>query len=132
MSDLTNLINILAIATGAIGGAVSRFYITEWFKAKFGSKFPFATFTINLTGCLLVGFVFTIFAKIPNSPSELDLFIRIGFLGSYTTFSTYGFDTLTLWRNGQAIATGFYWIGSIILGLGGVILGGAIASLFVK
>jgi fluoride exporter len=121
-----------AIAIGAVGGALSRFYITEWIKAKFGSKFPMATFGINLSGCLLMGFFFTIFAKIPSYPPELDLCIRTGFLGSYTTFSTYGFDTLILWRNKQTIAIVFYGAGSIILGLGAVILGGAIASLCVK
>lgn len=129
MSDLTN---ILAIALGAVGGALSRFYMTEWTKAKFGSKFPIATFGINLSGCLLMGFFFTIFAKISSYPPELDLLIRTGFLGSYTTFSTYGFDTLILWRNRQTIATVFYGAGSIALGLGAVILGGAIASLCVK
>ena len=129
---MSDLINILAIATGAVGGALSRFYITEWFKAKFGSKFPYATFTINLTGCLLMGFYFTIFSKIPSYSSELDLFIRIGFLGSYTTFSTYGFDTLILWRSRQASATVFYGFGSTILGLGAVIFGSLIASLFVN
>lgn len=120
-----------AIALGAFGGALSRFYITEWVKAKFESKFPIATFGINLSGCLLIGFFFAIFSKIPSYPPALDLFIRTGFLGSYTTFSTYGFDTLILWRNRQTIATVFYGVGSAILGLGAVIIGGAIANFFV-
>jgi fluoride exporter len=77
-----------------------------------------------------MGFFFTMFTKIPSYPLELDLLIRTGFLGSYTTFSTYSFETLTLWRNGQLIATGFYGAGSIILGVGAVILGEAIASFF--
>ena len=121
-----------AIALGAVGGALSRFYITEWAKAKFGSKFPIATFGINLSGCLFMGFFFTIFAKIPTYSLELDLFIRTGFLGSFTTFSTYGFDTLILWRNKQMIATVFYGFGSIVSGLGAVILGEAIAGLCVN
>jgi CrcB protein len=128
MSDLTNAI---AIASGAVLGALSRFYITEWSKAKFGIKFPYATFGINLTGCLAMGFFFTISQGITGYPIELDLLIRTGFLGSYTTFSTYGFDTLTLWRSKQKGATAFYWAGSTILGLIAVILGTAIAKLFV-
>jgi fluoride exporter len=129
MADLTN---VLSIAIGAVPGALSRFYITEWTKAKFGTKFPYATFAINLTGCLAMGFFFTISKGITGYPQELDLLIRTGFLGSYTTFSTYGFDTLTLWRSKQKIGTVFFWAGSPILGLGAVILGVAIANLFVK
>ena len=129
MSDITNAI---AIAIGAVSGALSRFYLTEWSKAKFGTKFPYATFSINLTGCLATGFFFVISQGITGYPTELDLLIRTGFLGSYTTFSTYGFDTLTLWRSKQTGATAFYWAGSAVLGLGAVILGAAIAKLFVK
>ncbi len=129
---MSDIINAFAIASGAFTGALSRFYITEWAKAKFDAKFPYATFAINLTGCLAVGFFFTISQGITGYPPELDLLIRTGFLGSYTTFSTYGFDTLTLWRSKQAIATAFYWAGSIILGLGSVILGVAIAQIVVR
>jgi len=125
MSDITN---VFAIASGAVAGALSRFYITEWSKAKLGTKFPYATFSINLTGCLAMGFFFTIKGAYA---SEVDLLIRTGFLGSYTTFSTYGFDTLTMWRSKQVGATAFYWAGSPVLGLGAVLLGVAIAKFFV-
>jgi CrcB protein len=129
MSDITNA---FAIASGAVPGALSRFYLTEWSKAKYGTKFPYATFGINVTGCFAMGFFFTISKGITGYPTELDLLIRTGFLGSYTTFSTYGFDTLTMWRSNQKIATIFYWAGSAILGVVAVFLGAAIAKLFVK
>jgi CrcB protein len=129
MSDITNA---FAIASGAVPGALSRFYLTEWSKVKYGTKFPYATFGINVTGCLAMGFFFTISKGITGYPTELDLLIRTGFLGSYTTFSTYGFDTLTMWRSNQKIATIFYWAGSAILGVVAVFLGAAIAKLFIK
>ncbi len=129
MSDLTN---IVAIAVGAVPGALSRYHLTEITKAKFGAKFPYATFVINITGCLLMGFFFTLGKGITDYPKELDLLIRTGFLGSYTTFSTYGFDTLTLWRSKQSFATGFYWAGSAMLGVGAVMVGVEIAKLFVS
>ena len=125
MKDLTIP---LAIAIGAIPGALLRFQITEWSKSQFGTNFPYGTFAINLTGCLLMGFFMTISKKIPGYPQELDLLIRTGFLGSYTTFSTYGYDTLTLWRSKQLLATFCYWMGSVILGLIAVFLGVAIAN----
>ncbi|MGE5660486.1 MAG: fluoride efflux transporter CrcB [Actinomycetota bacterium] len=129
MSDITI---VLAIAAGAVPGALSRYQITEWTKAKFGSKFPYGTFIINLTGCLAMGFFFTLSKGITGYPKELDLLIRTGFLGSYTTFSTYGFDTLSLWRSKQPAATAFYWSGSAVLGLGAVMIGVAIAKLFIS
>jgi CrcB protein len=127
---MSDLIFALAIAVGAVPGALSRFYLTEWSKAKFGTKFPYATFGINLTGCLAMGFFFTLSKGITGYPKELDLAIRTGFLGSYTTFSTYGFDTLTLWRSHQQGITAFYWAGSAVLGLGAVVLGATIAKGF--
>lgn len=129
MSDFNN---VVAIAIGAVPGALSRFYLTEWTKAKFDSLFPYGTFIINLTGCLAMGFFFTISKGITGYPQELDLLIRTGFLGSYTTFSTYGFDTLALWRNKKTLATFFYWAGSPILALLAVVLGVQIADFWVK
>jgi fluoride exporter len=129
MSDISNA---FAIAIGAVPGALSRYHLTEWTKTKFGTKFPYGTFVINLTGCLAMGFFFTISKGITGYPKELDLLIRTGFLGSYTTFSTYGFDTLTLWRSNKPTPTLFYWAGSAILGLLAVILGATIAKLLVK
>lgn len=129
MSDITN---VVAIAAGAVPGALSRYHLTEWTKAKLGTKFPYGTFVINLTGCFAMGFFFTISKGITGYPKELDLLIRTGFLGSYTTFSTYGFDTLALWRSKQSLATAFYWAGSAVLGLGSVIVGVTIAKLFVS
>jgi len=129
MSDITN---VVAIAAGAVPGDLSRYHLTEWTKAKFGAKFPYGTFVINLTGCFAMGFFFTISKGITGYPKELDLLIRTGFLGSYTTFSTYGFDTLALWRSKQSLATAFYWAGSAVLGLGSVIVGVTIAKFFVS
>jgi CrcB protein len=77
-----------------------------------------------------MGFFFTISKGITGYPKELDLAIRTGFLGSYTTFSTYGFDTLSLWRSKRKGVTIFYWAGSAVLGLGAVILGATIAKGF--
>lgn len=126
MSDITS---VLAIAAGAVPGALSRYHLTEWTKAKFGTRFPYGTFVINLTGCLAMGFFFTLSDGITGYPKELDLLIRTGFLGSYTTFSTYAFDTLSLWRNKQSWATTLYWAGSAFLGVAAVLLGVAIANL---
>ncbi len=125
------LFPVLAIAIGAVPGALSRYYLTEFCKRAMGTHFPYGTFIINFTGCLLMGFFFTLFKGIKGFPSEIDLLVRTGFLGSYTTFSTYGYDTLTLWRNGKQVATVFYWAGSAILAVVGIVLGRYLAKLIV-
>ncbi|WP_013323434.1 fluoride efflux transporter CrcB [Gloeothece verrucosa] len=126
------LVFTLMIAIGAVPGALSRYFVTEWTKSAFGTKFPYGTFVINLTGCLLMGFFFTLSKGITGYPKELDLLIRTGFLGSYTTFSTYGYDALSLWRNKNTGATLFYWAGSAVFGVIAVYLGVSIAHVFVR
>jgi fluoride exporter len=130
MQDI-GLLGVLAIAIGAVPGAVSRYYLTEFCKRAIGTNFPYGTFIINFTGCLLMGFFFTLFKGIKGFPPEIDLLVRTGFLGSYTTFSTYGYDTFTLWRNGERGVTIFYWAGSAILGVIGIVLGRYLAKLIV-
>ncbi|MDX2255254.1 MAG: fluoride efflux transporter CrcB [Pseudanabaenaceae cyanobacterium bins.39] len=117
MSEISEIIDSLAIAMGAVLGALARFYITEWSKSQFGTNFPYATFTINIIGCFAMGLVLPIAKNIAGYPVELDLLIRTGFLGSFTTFSTYGFDTLTLWRSNRKFTAIFYWAGSAVGGL---------------
>ena len=125
------LLGVFAIAIGAIPGALSRYYLTEFCKRTLGTNFPYGTFIINFTGCLLMGFFFTLFQDIKELPSEIDLLVRTGFLGAYTTFSTYGYDTLTLWQNRQLGASIFYCLGSAILAVVGIIFGRYLAKLFV-
>ncbi|MBD2500103.1 fluoride efflux transporter CrcB [Anabaena azotica] len=125
------LLPVIAIAIGAVPGALSRYYLTELCKTAMGTNFPYGTLIINFTGCLLMGFFFTLFQGIKGFPPEIDLLVRTGFLGSYTTFSTYGYDTLTLWRNDKRVATIFYWAGSATLAVVGTILGCYLAELIV-
>ena len=127
MSDLND---VFAIVAGAVPGALSRYYITEWTKAKFGLRFPYGTFIINLTGCLAIGFFGAILPSFPFYSHAIDLIIRTGFLGAYTTFSTYSLDILTLWRNQQNFLSLVFAVASIIFGLIAVRIGAAVAQVF--
>jgi fluoride exporter len=118
----------LAISLGAIAGALSRYYITTWFIQRFGIQFPYGTFFINLTGCLAMGFFVTVAIE-KSLPVDLRLLVGTGFLGAYTTFSTYGFDSLTLFNSGKVSLASFYWGGSAILGILCVQLGMMLANL---
>lgn len=124
MLDDPNLRNPIAISLGAIGGALSRYYLTLWFAQRFGTTFPYGIFSINLTGCLAMGFFITVAVeRVPSISLEVRLLIATGFLGAYTTFSTYGLDTMNLLRERNYQAAIFYWAGSAILGIVSIYLG---------
>lgn len=108
----------IAISLGAIPGALCRYYITLGVTRWLGSGFPYGTFLINLTGCLFMGFFVTYATeRCPTLSPDLKLLITTGFLGAYTTFSTYGLDTATLLKTGNYSIASFYWIGSAVLGI---------------
>jgi CrcB protein len=108
----------IAISLGAIAGALSRYYLTLWFAQRFGTAFPYGTFFINLTGCFAMGFFVTLALEhVAIIPPEIRLMVTTGFLGAYTTFSTYGLESLTLLRQGNFSVVSFYWAGSAILGV---------------
>ena len=113
----------LVTSIGAILGALSRHYATVfWIKQK-GTAFPYGTFFVNLTGCFLIGFLSVVLNSFHTVHTPFQQFIFVGFLGSYTTFSSYILDSSNLFRVNR-IQTGLlYWIGSVILGFLSVELG---------
>ncbi|MGP1375376.1 MAG: fluoride efflux transporter CrcB [Almyronema sp.] len=120
----------LAVALGAIAGALSRYYLTLLVTARLGAEFPYATLMINLTGCLGMGFVVTLIAeRYPSLVPDLKLLITTGFLGAYTTFSTYSLESVVLFRDAPLAIASLYWLGSACFGVGCIHLGTAIARL---
>jgi CrcB protein len=125
-----NLRHPIAISLGAVVGALSRYYITLWFANRFGTAFPYGTFFINVTGCLAMGFFITLaFERVSAVAPEVRLMVATGFLGAYTTFSTYGLETNVLWRDRSYSLATFYWAGSAILGVIAVQLGMILARI---
>jgi CrcB protein len=122
--------NPFAISLGAIAGALSRYYLTLWFAQRFGTAFPYGTFFINLTGCFVMGFFITIvLERVATISPEIRLMVTTGFLGAYTTFSTYGLESATLLRDRNFSIFSFYWLGSAVLGIISVQLGVILARL---
>lgn len=113
----------ILICLGAIPGALSRYYLTLACVKWFGAKFPYGTFLINLTGSALIGFVAALTTMKAISDPELQWLLSVGFLGSYTTFSTYALDTSNLLQARKYKIAMFYWLGSSALGLLSVELG---------
>jgi CrcB protein len=107
----------LAISLGAVGGALCRYYFTLGFNHSLGTAFPFGTFFINLSGAFVMGFFVTLALERTLISPDLRLAITVGFLGSYTTFSSYELDTKKLLTTGTSGIALLYWLGSAILGV---------------
>jgi len=123
----TPLLLPLSIALGAIPGALSRYYLTRVCMKKLGGNFPFGTFMVNLSGAFLIGFIATLF-QATRADLSLNGFVITGFLGSYTTFSTYALDTSNLLKLASYKQALLYGVGSPLMGFLGVELGIALAQ----
>jgi len=110
------MIEVFSIASGAVLGALSRFYITNFITAILPPFFPFGTLFVNLTGCFLIGFAFALFEETIVKP-EYRLFLTTGFLGSYTTFSTFGLESMQMIRSGEYMEVIVNIIASNLIGL---------------
>ncbi len=117
MNSFSPVLDILMIALGAIPGALTRFHLTEWCKKAIGRGFPYGTFLINITGCLATGIFVAVTTQVSGFSVPLKLLVATGFLGSYTTFSTYEFDTFTLGQQGKWGAMVVYGVCSVVLGV---------------
>lgn len=115
----------LVVSIGAIFGALSRFYGTEFAKIIFGQDFGFyGTFWINVIGCFLIAYVLTFANENSRAISpELKLMTTTGFCGAFTTFSTYGLETKDFLDKGDSITLLLYFVGSAIVGMVGIRLG---------
>ncbi|HPN29471.1 MAG TPA: fluoride efflux transporter CrcB [bacterium] len=92
--------NYLFLAVGGAIGALLRYFTTEYISRSLNLAFPIGVLIVNLSGCLVIGFLYGLFSKIPISP-EIKVFIFIGVLGSYTTFSTFALENLHLFQAGN-------------------------------
>lgn len=118
----------IAVGLGAIAGALSRYYLSLGVNQWLGTTFPFATFLINISGAIVMGFFTTLVVERRIAIPELRLIVAVGFLGSYTTFSTYTLDLERLLTTGLWQLMTLYWIGSTGLGLLGLELGRYLAQ----
>lgn len=91
---------LAAVAAGGALGALARFSLSRWAQARTGGLLPWGTLIVNLTGCFGIGLLFGLFESIMVSPT-IRAFLLIGFLGAFTTFSTYSIETLNLLRDGE-------------------------------
>ncbi len=98
------ILKILIIGLGGFFGAVSRYAVSGWVLRSFeNSYFPYGTLAVNVAGCLAIGFLAELSELKQIFNPEIRLLIFIGFLGSFTTFSTFGLEVFNLIRDGSII-----------------------------
>jgi len=111
---------------GALGSAL-RFWVGSYIGGRLGSRFPLGTFVINVTGSFLIGMILTILAEKTQWSANWRYLIPIGFIGGYTTFSTFEYETFRLFQDGQMLTAALNVGLSVIVGFVGV-WAGAIAG----
>lgn len=118
---------VLAVAFGGAIGAVARWGATVWIDRVAASGFPWGTLFVNVTGSFLLGAA-VVWTQQSNVSQPTRLFLTMGLMGSFTTFSTYSFEALALLESGAWMRAGGYALGSLALGLAGVAAGMAVAA----
>ena len=121
----------LAVFFGGGIGSLSRYLLGKYINNYSNTLFPLGTFLVNIIGCFVIGFLFTTFEEIIVS-REIRLILITGFLGGFTTFSSFGLETINLLKGNEishAIMNVFF---NIIIGLTFVILGMLLAALVIK
>ena len=113
----------LIISLGAVLGANCRYWLGGWAVERFGAAFPYGTLIINVSGSFLLGLLITLLTGRLGIGPEWRLLAAVGFLGAYTTFSTYTYESISLILEGQLGLGMLNLFGSSILGGLAVLLG---------
>jgi len=113
------------VALGGALGAVSRYWVVMYFAEHWLARYHFATFLVNVIGSFVMLFFMAVFMYKFSFPLSLRLFVAAGFLGSFTTFSTFSYETIHLFENGEVLKA----LGNIALNNLGA-LGGGFAGFY--
>lgn len=111
------------IGVAGFAGAVCRYSFEGWVSERARGAFPWGTFVVNASGCFLLGFVFTLLTERFLPHPTVRSAVTIGFLGAYTTFSTFAFETMRLAEDGARLLAVTNVVGSVLAGLAAVYLG---------
>ncbi len=118
--------SVLLIAAGGAIGSVGRYFVAgafeRWLSAAVGIGFPYGTLAVNVIGSAVLGLVVGLFTSLFESTPEIRLFLVVGVLGGFTTFSAFSLDCVALFERGE-IGRGVLYIGaSVVLSAGALYL----------
>ena len=122
------MIPVLLVAAGGALGSVARYLVGTFVVRKLGAGWPYGTLFINLSGCFVIALFLTAAAgRLPGLNGNWRYFFPIGFVGAYTTFSTYEYELARLASAGELAGAFGYFAASNVLGFGAVLLGSWLA-----
>lgn len=118
----------LVVLAGAGIGGLARYVAGSWIMLKYGGRFPLGTMFINVSGSFLIGVLMTLLTERLNPHPNWRLFLVVGFLGGYTTFSSFEYEIFQSVRDGARWMAMFYLTGSVALGYLGVWMGALLTA----
>lgn len=118
-----DLFKYAMVGIGGALGSILRFWLGSYVGSRFGSRFPYGTFVINVSGSFLIGVILTVLAEKTNWSPNWRYLIPIGFIGGYTTFSAFEYETFRLFQDGQVLSAALNVTLSVIVGFVGVWVG---------
>jgi CrcB protein len=122
-------VQYLVIGLGGFLGANARYLLNLWVAGRIGLTFPWGTLLINVSGSFIIGLFLQLMTVRTALPTEYRLFFATGFLGAYTTFSTFTYESMQLLREGEYLLAFANLGGSLALGLVAVTLGWLLGQL---
>lgn len=121
----------LSVAAGGAFGAMTRFGLSSWLTPEPG-KFPIATFTANITGCFLMGVLYVVVMDKHVLPMAWRPFLMVGFLGAFTTFSTFSIEALGLWQTQHFSLALSYVLATMVVSILAVWSGYSLSEFVIK
>ncbi len=122
------MMDILIIGIGGFIGSVARYGMAVWIGQRWGRVFPLGTFVINVSGSFVIGLLMTLFTERLLVNPQWRLLLVVGFLGAYTTFSTFEYETGTLVRDGEWLIAAMNVVFSVTVGFIALKLGEMLAK----
>ncbi|MFT4143194.1 MAG: fluoride efflux transporter CrcB [Mobilitalea sp.] len=119
---------VIIVGIGGFLGAASRYLVSQYCTKWFGNQFPYGTLTVNVVGALLIGIILEIFTTTTLISENMKLFLTTGILGGLTTFSTFSYETISLFYASRYTLAILNTALNLFLSLGGVIAGKFIGS----
>jgi len=105
----------ISVALGGALGALCRYWISITLLPVGSYKFPLATLSVNVAGSLLMGVLYVLIVEKGGLPDQARSILMVGFLGAFTTFSTFSLDALNLWQNGGQLMALIYVVSTVAL-----------------